>query len=134
MKKVQNFNYICYTVDVVNIFLHLLAATFWIKVKQSNCFFISYYRIWVFSYFLFYFKCFRCLVFFLTFLVRFFLLLSLRIFCEFCPCNCNYFFLFYFFRKSTSYRWSVRPYAVLNIKFTASCVFIFSVFKINHQQ
>ena len=115
------------------IFFFIYLNNFWIKAKQSNCFFISYHRIWVFSYFLFYFRCFRCLVF-LTFSVRFFLLLSLRIFCEFCPCNCNDFFLFYFFWKSTSYRWSVRPYALLNIKFTASCVFIFSVFKINHQQ
>ena len=133
MKKIYNFNYICCTVDVVNIFLYLLATTFWIKVKQNNCFFISYYRIWVFSYFLSYFKCFRCLVF-LTFSACFFLLLSSRIFRERCPCNCNDFFLFSFFCKSTSYRWDVRLYALLNIKFTASCLFIFSVFKINYQQ
>ena len=83
----------------MNIFLYLLAATFWINVRQSNCFFISYYRIWVFSYFLFYFKCFRCLLFFLTFSVCFFLLLSLLIFFSFRQCNCNDFFLFFFFEN-----------------------------------
>ena len=72
---------------------------FWINAKQNNCFFISYYRIWVFSYFLFYFKRFPCLVFFLTFSVCFFLLLSLWIFFPFASVIAMIFSFFIFFEN-----------------------------------